>query len=95
MADSLLSDNATNGISITSIAWILLIIAVVLIVAQIYMGHSPLIYLQSMTMAQKAANREGFFGGVARGAGHPDCLRNLNEGPQLLGLVRSAAGTAD
>jgi hypothetical protein len=39
--------------------------------------------------------KEGFFGGVARGAGHPDCLRNLNEGPELLGMVRSAAGTAD
>jgi len=95
MADSLFSDNVTKGISITSIGWIILLILVVLLVAQIYMRNSPLMYLQSMTMAQKAATKEGFFGGVARGAGHPDCLRNLNEGPQLLGMVRSAAGTAD
>lgn len=27
---------------------------------------------------------EGFFGGVARGSGHPDCLRTLPEGSQLL-----------
>ena len=95
MADSLLSNSVVKGISITSVAWILLIIVVVLIVAQIYMGNSPLVYLKNMTMAEKAASKEGFFGGVARGAGHPDCLRNLNEGPELLGMVRSAAGTAD
>jgi hypothetical protein len=59
------------------------------------MGNLPLLRLQNMTMAQKAADKEGFFGGVARGAGHPDCLRNLNEGPELLDIVRSAAGTAD
>ena len=95
MADSLLSDSVVKGISITSIVWIFVIIAVVFIVAQIYMGNLPLLRLQSMTMAQRAANKEGFFGGVARGAGHPDCLRNLNEGPELLGIVQSAAGTAD
>ena len=27
---------------------------------------------------------EGFFGGVARGSGHPDCLRTLPEGSQIL-----------
>ena len=30
---------------------------------------------------------EGFFGGVARGAGHPDCLRTLPEGSELLDLL--------
>uniref|UniRef100_A0A6C0K4X5 Uncharacterized protein n=1 Tax=viral metagenome TaxID=1070528 RepID=A0A6C0K4X5_9ZZZZ len=38
---------------------------------------------------------EGFFGSVARGAGHPDCLRTLNAGPQLLGGVVAARGSAD
>ena len=95
MADSLLSDSVVKGISLTSIGWIILLILVVFLVAQIYMGNSPLVYLKNMTMAEKAATKEGFFGGVARGAGHPDCLRNLNEGPELLGMVRSAAGTAD
>jgi len=90
MADSLLSNSGiTKGISVASIIWIAVIIVVVIIVAHLYMGNSPLMYLK---MAQ---SREGFFGGVARGAGHPDCLRNLNEGPELLGLVQSAAGTAD
>lgn len=27
---------------------------------------------------------EGFFGGVARGSGHPDCLRTLPEGSEIL-----------
>jgi hypothetical protein len=35
------------------------------------------------------------FGGVARGAGHPDCLRTLNAGPQLLEAVAKAEGSAD
>jgi len=30
---------------------------------------------------------EGFYGGVARGSGHPDCLRTLPEGSQLLDLL--------
>jgi hypothetical protein len=38
---------------------------------------------------------EGFFGGVARGAGHPDCLRTLNAGPEILGAVAAAQGSAD
>jgi hypothetical protein len=42
---------------------------------------------------------EGFYGGVARGAGHPDCLRTLPEGSQLLDIVASAnkvpAGVSD
>lgn len=46
---------------------------------------------------------EGFFGGVARGSGHPDCLRTLPEGSEildtLLGRVESnpsvSEGSAD
>jgi hypothetical protein len=38
---------------------------------------------------------EGFFGGVVRGAGHPDCLRDLNAGAELLGMMGDAAGTPD
>ena len=32
---------------------------------------------------------EGFYGGVARGSGHPDCLRTLPEGSQLLDVLAS------
>ena len=31
---------------------------------------------------------EGFFGGVARGSGHPDCLRTLPEGSEILDVLR-------
>ena len=31
--------------------------------------------------------KEGFFGGVARGSGHPDCLRTLPEGSQILDIL--------
>lgn len=32
---------------------------------------------------------EGFFGGVARGSGHPDCLRTLPEGSEILDTLLS------
>jgi hypothetical protein len=32
---------------------------------------------------------EGFFGGVARGSGHPDCLRTLPEGSEILDILLS------
>jgi hypothetical protein len=32
---------------------------------------------------------EGFFGGVARGSGHPDCLRTLPEGSEILDTLVS------
>jgi hypothetical protein len=32
---------------------------------------------------------EGFFGGVARGSGHPDCLRTLPEGSEILDTILS------
>jgi hypothetical protein len=32
---------------------------------------------------------EGFFGGVARGSGHPDCLRTLPEGSEILDTIAS------
>jgi hypothetical protein len=35
---------------------------------------------------------EGFYGGVARGSGHPDCLRTLPEGSQLLDVLINQAG---
>jgi hypothetical protein len=35
---------------------------------------------------------EGFFGGVARGSGHPDCLRTLNAGAEILDKLSSGRG---
>ena len=35
------------------------------------------------------ASKEGFFGGVARGSGHPDCLRTLPEGSEILDTLLS------
>jgi len=38
---------------------------------------------------------EGFFGGVARGSGHPDCLRTLPESSELLDIIATASNDAD
>lgn len=36
---------------------------------------------------------EGFFGGVARGSGHPDCLRTIPEGSEILDVLSSKGKT--
>ena len=41
------------------------------------------VHLMFFTPKFKRAD-EGFFGGVARGSGHPDCLRTLPEGSEIL-----------
>lgn len=38
---------------------------------------------------------EGFFGGVARGSGHPDCLRTLPESSELLDIIAAVNQDAD
>lgn len=40
-----------------------------------------------------ASGREGFFGGVAVGAGDPDCLRSSSEAAQLYSMFRSRTST--
>lgn len=35
---------------------------------------------------------EGFFGGVARGSGHPDCLRTIPEGSEILDVLSGMKG---
>jgi len=41
------------------------------------------VYFMYFTPKYKRVD-EGFFGGVARGSGHPDCLRTLPEGSEIL-----------
>jgi hypothetical protein len=54
-----------------------------------------LVYFMFFTPKYKRVN-EGFFGGVARGSGHPDCLRTLPEGSEILDtlLNRATANSA-
>lgn len=41
------------------------------------------------------AGAEGFFGGVVRGSGHPDCLRTLVGSAEVLSMVMAAQGSPD
>jgi hypothetical protein len=45
-----------------------------------------LVYFMFFTPKYKRVD-EGFFGGVARGSGHPDCLRTLPEGSEILDVL--------
>jgi hypothetical protein len=36
---------------------------------------------------------EGFYGGVIQGSGHPDCLRTLPEGSQILDILQTKGGS--
>jgi hypothetical protein len=72
---------AGKSIKVETVIWIIILAIVVIIVAQFYLAYRPF-------------QTEGF-GGVARGAGHPDCLRELNDAAKVLDMVRAAAGQAD
>ena len=83
MSDYFSADLGLSGKSIRleTIVWVLILAVVVMSVAQIYMSYRPF-------------SAEGF-GGVARGAGHPDCLRELNDAAAVLDTVKAATGQAD
>lgn len=55
-----------------------------IIVACIFVGL--IVYFMYSTPKYKRVD-EGFFGGVARGSGHPDCLRTLPEGSEILDVL--------
>ena len=71
--------NTLSKVPIVSILWIITIVLIVGLVASIFLKYP------TFEVAPKA--HEGFFGGVVKGAGHPDCLRDLNAGPELLAAV--------
>lgn len=68
-----------SKVPIVSISWIIAIVVIV--------GLVSYVYLQYPTFAAAPRAQEGFFGGVVKGAGHPDCLRDLNAGAELLAAV--------
>ena len=68
-----------SKVPIVSISWIVAIVVIV--------GFVSYVYLQYPTFAAAPRAQEGFFGGVVKGAGHPDCLRDLNAGAELLAAV--------
>jgi hypothetical protein len=74
----------------TPIKWILVLAALAGLVAYIYLQYMPI-----LTANIALQNKEGFYGGAARGTGHPDCLRELNEAAEVLSYVMGAQGTAD
>lgn len=45
------------------------------------------VYIMFNTPKYKRVD-EGFYGGAARGSGHPDCLRTLPEGSQILDVLQ-------
>lgn len=74
-----------NSVLITSIIWLIIATAAALYVAYAFVIAPK---YQQTVMQQT----EGFFGGVARGSGHPDCLRTLEGSAALLEMVRAASG---
>jgi hypothetical protein len=72
------------------ILMILVIVIVVWFVAQAF-NKTPR-YPPAYNMT---AGEEGFFGGVARGSGHPDCLRTLQGSAEVLSMVMSASSSPD
>jgi hypothetical protein len=72
---------------IISILWIIVIVVVV--------GYVSSVILTMPKYSTTEAVSEGFFGGVVRGSGHPDCLRTLNSGSQILDSLSSRMGSTE
>jgi hypothetical protein len=79
----------------TSISWIVLIAVVVAVMGVLYIEYMPVLRPDVTRPAPSMIKTEGFYGGAVRGAGRPDCLRDLQEGAEVLGFVMGAEGTED
>lgn len=66
-----------------SLVMYLLILSVIVGVIVYFMYNTP----------KYSRVNEGFFGGVARGSGHPDCLRTLPEASEILEFVMPRINT--
>ena len=84
----------SESIPWTTISWIVLIAVVVAIVGAIYVQYLPVLS-PIQTIPTPSMISEGFYGGAVRGTGHPDCLRDLQEGAEVLSYVMGAQGTED
>ena len=62
-----------------------LIINILLIAILIGVGVYFMFFTPKYTRPTEST--EGFYGGVARGSGHPDCLRTLPEGSEILDMI--------
>jgi hypothetical protein len=77
---------------VRSLLIILVLVIVVWFVAQAF-NKTPR-YPPAYDMTSGGVE-EGFFGGVVRGSGHPDCLRTLQGSAEVMSMVMAAAGNAD
>ena len=62
-----------------------LIINILLIAILVGVGVYFMFFTPKYTRPTEST--EGFYGGVARGSGHPDCLRTLPEGSEILDMI--------
>ena len=86
----------TEKIPWTPISWIVLIAVIVAIIAAIYIQYLPILSpILTIPTPSIIKTKEGFYGGAVRGTGHPDCLRDLQEGAEVLSYVMGAQGTDD
>jgi hypothetical protein len=75
---------------IRSVAWLVILVVIV--------GYIAYVIFHMPRFQQCAGNpmvQEGFFGGVAVGSGHPDCLRTLEGSAALLEKVAGASARPD
>jgi hypothetical protein len=92
------------GLSPSTTALVLIIVAIALYAAYTYYYGGVTVPLPSYKsgfqdmippFTPNGSGREGFYGGAARGAGVPDCLRTSSEGSALIALFSNRRNTVE
>ena len=78
------SVEAVSAVSSAGIMAIPFIRIIFFILIAVLIGYIVYLFINVPGYPKKA---EGFFGGVARGSGHPDCSRNLDASARVLDTI--------
>lgn len=93
MENTVESTGGMFGLSAGTMAIIILVVVGGVIIGYtFYTGYLP---QPSFKTGFEDCKKEGFFGGVARGSGVPDCLRSSAEGAELVAMFQGAGEDND
>ncbi len=78
-----------------TVGLILVIVALILFFSYQFYSGRPTVSPPSYKSGFQNMQKEGFFGGVAKGSGAPDCSRSSAEGAELMAIFMNVAPTSE